>query len=83
MKSILNKCSKLRKEKYKIYGLNIKEASGSVKGTKSHVLGNSRFKGQDPTQQNLDPGAVAHTFNPRRQRQAEQEFKSSLEQSKS
>ena len=29
MKSVLNKCSELRKEKYKIYGLNIKRAPGS------------------------------------------------------
>ena len=29
MKSVLNKCSKLRKEKYKIYGSSIKEAPGS------------------------------------------------------
>ena len=29
MKSILNKHSKLRKEKYKVYGLSIKGASGS------------------------------------------------------
>ena len=29
MKSILNKYSKLRKEKYKMYGSNIKEAPGS------------------------------------------------------
>jgi hypothetical protein len=29
MKRILNKCSKLRKEKYKIYGLSIKGAPGS------------------------------------------------------
>jgi hypothetical protein len=30
MKSVWNKNSKLRKEKYKIYGLNIKGASGSI-----------------------------------------------------
>ena len=30
MKSILNKCSKLRKEKYKIYGLSIKGTPGSA-----------------------------------------------------
>jgi hypothetical protein len=29
MKSVLNKCSKLRKEKYKIYCLSIKGAPGS------------------------------------------------------
>jgi hypothetical protein len=29
MKGILNKCSKLRKEKYKIYGLNFNGAPGS------------------------------------------------------
>jgi hypothetical protein len=29
MKGSLNKCSKLRKEKYKIYGWSIKGASGS------------------------------------------------------
>jgi hypothetical protein len=29
LKSILNKCSKLRKEKYKIYGLSSKGAPGS------------------------------------------------------
>jgi hypothetical protein len=28
-KSILNKCGKLRKERYKIYGSNIKSAAGS------------------------------------------------------
>ena len=29
MKSILNNCSRLRKEKYKIYGLSLKGAPGS------------------------------------------------------
>jgi hypothetical protein len=29
MKNILNKCSKLRKEKYRIYGSNIKGIPGS------------------------------------------------------
>ena len=29
MKSVLNKCSKLRKKKYKIYGLRITGAPGS------------------------------------------------------
>jgi hypothetical protein len=32
MKSILNKCSKLRKEKYKIYGSTINGAPGSKIG---------------------------------------------------
>jgi hypothetical protein len=32
IKSVLNKCNKLRKEKYKIYGLNIKAEPGSRMG---------------------------------------------------
>jgi hypothetical protein len=56
MKSFLNKCSKLRKENYKIYGSSTKGALGS------EMELNPVFK--EIT--NLDPGKVVHTFNPSR-----------------
>jgi hypothetical protein len=39
MKNIVNKHSKLRKEKYKIYGSSIKGARGSENGVESCVQG--------------------------------------------
>jgi hypothetical protein len=44
MNSILNKSSKLRKEKYKIYDLNIKGGPGSAE---SYVLEDTRLREWD------------------------------------
>jgi hypothetical protein len=47
VKRSLNKHSKLRKEKYKIYGSSIKGTYQEVKWSKSCVLGDNRLREWD------------------------------------
>jgi hypothetical protein len=68
MKSILNKCSKLKRKNIK-YMVQVLKWDQEVNGAESCVLGDKRLSEnlwQDPTQLSLELGMVIHTFNLRR-----------------